>query len=831
VAESDEELDRQHFFAKIDGCLNDRRIATYFERDLAGRTAVRDHPTWPTAFSRAKRLESYQKYYQARTQSRQLDAAFERLFDENTINGRTGLIVLLTIVSILVLVSELFQSDGLLAILSLLLSGGALFLGMRHLHDAINERRGKRAKAIVISGLLTACGPLFLGAAFLYLNVEWRPWKTLIILSLACLSGYSLRKPEAMAQAVKAFSIFAVVGRQIGADAKVDSARQEWLASLGYKVIIPHATYIINSQLGNDYQKFLVEQDSAGLRKLYDPQLTIPTDAVDSIESAIRRLDGGSIAIAGPRGAGKSTLLRTLSLSQNDMLVHINAPAEYMPKEFLGDLLNRYCRTYLDLNGWSAGPTLEPNFATKKRAFRIFRDTTAATIRSLLAIGLAVFILWSLVADWSVVVNTINTTSTVWSRQIVEQVQIWWREYPTLFKVALGILVFFLWPGKHKWRSLKWNTEPELVLQARRILYRLQIDRTITRGSTAGLSAPFGISAGLNAGSSLKHIPWSLPELVHSIRGFIEATAAEIRQSDGKILICIDEIDRIGSIEKAERFISEIKAIFGIENCYFLVSVAEDVGSIFGRRALASKSVFETAFDEVILIEPLTLEESRDLLLRRVLGVADPFVYLIHSVSGGVPREILRSTRRLVELNERLREVEDRAPKLENLATALILEELVEVLKGARDYLSRSLSLNETNGFALDLMRISIRSIRAESSFIAPRRALEIIEPLVSLSILAGHETGQPMPEPSGEALEASMTFSRVAVFSYFALTVVQVFSDDHFDIGMAHAESRANSLLSFEELAAVRREVGLAHESSLVALERFRQKWGLLSL
>src|SRR5262249_41876608 len=155
---------------------------------------------------------------------------------------------------------------------------------------------------------------------------------------------------------------------------------------------------------------------------------------------------------------------------------------------------------------------------------------------------------------------------------------------------------------------------------AREYLLRLQIDRTISR--TANITAPAvrGLVFGLNRGSSAKYNPWTVPQLVGYTRRFLHEVAQSMIAKSYPIVVTIDERDRIGSVDHAEAFIGDIKAIFGVEKCYFLVAVAEDVGSLFAQRATAGRSLLENAFDEIVVVGTLQFEEARDLLLSRVPG-------------------------------------------------------------------------------------------------------------------------------------------------------------------------------------------------------------------
>lgn len=80
-------------------------------------------------------------------------------------------------------------------------------------------------------------------------------------------------------------------------------------------------------------------------------------------------------------------------------------------------------------------------------------------------------------------------------------------------------------------------------------------------------------------------VPLNHPELVGRFRDFLNEAAKFVGKRDGKVLIGIDELDRISDGDDAQRFINELKAVFNVPNCYFLVSVSEDgLGRLRARR-------------------------------------------------------------------------------------------------------------------------------------------------------------------------------------------------------------------------------------------------------
>src|SRR4029453_8079678 len=129
--------------------------------------------------------------------------------------------------------------------------------------------------------------------------------------------------------------------------------------------------------------------------------------------------------------------------------------------------------------------------------------------------------------------------------------------------------------------------------------------------------------------------PITLPELVASYREFAERVATWLhsgpaRPSDlstkialkifgpaigrARLMICIDEIDRISTAEAAESFINDIKAIFGTKYCVYLVTVSEEALAGFERRVVQLRPALDSAFDEVLRLDTFSVSQSLELL-------------------------------------------------------------------------------------------------------------------------------------------------------------------------------------------------------------------------
>lgn len=606
-----------------------------------------------------------------------------------------------------------------------------------------------------------------------------------------------------------------------------EEREEQWLDDTVESLIYPNVVEAINALLGRkDYDKLFVESESEGLKKLQDPIFRVSTRSADRLSRLLSQMDEGSIALAGPRGAGKSTLLKVFSqldgermISLRGICVYVSAPAEYIAKEFIADLFQRLCEAYLQYSQSTAAATLpggdNPRVSRSAKFHRMIALLWLA-MRALFALVLVIWVAVLLTREAFPEGSLRVAPLARWIDQIQSLISIWWSDDHWYFEVVVVVVVLMVAltcrPRRRLWRNyIRRPEERALTKRAREYLLRLQIDKTTTKSTSIASPNVRGIAFGLNRGTSVKYIPWTMPELVGHARRFMKDVSAELRTLNRAIFIGIDEIDRIGSLEHAERFIGEIKAIFGIEGCFFVVAVAEDVGSVFAQRATAGRSVAENAFDEIVTVRPLDLAGARNLLLRRVPGFTDAFVCLVHALSGGLPRELIRVSRRLVEIHlERFA----RASRLDELALALVREAVIEALDAARNEMSR-LVLRPAWAAVFDVIKRASVALSQDDS---PRAVYLTIEQISQL-YAGGCDSGTPENEKAARRI-----LDRLSAFAYFGITVIDAFSDRYFDLDRARPRPAGSLNGSYEELAAVRAELSVSAGSSRIMLDRFRR-------
>ena len=128
--------------------------------------------------------------------------------------------------------------------------------------------------------------------------------------------------------------------------------------------------------------------------------------------------------------------------------------------------------------------------------------------------------------------------------------------------------------------------ERELIAGAKKQLAKVRYLQTRTSGLSGSLNLPGGTHGQLARGISRAEQPLSYPEIVDQFRSFARCVASAVHKRGCRVFIGVDELDKIGSAEQAERFLNEIKGIFGIPYLYFIVSVSDDALTAFERRGL-----------------------------------------------------------------------------------------------------------------------------------------------------------------------------------------------------------------------------------------------------
>ncbi|GIG02657.1 hypothetical protein Cci01nite_77500 [Catellatospora citrea] len=399
-----------------------------------------------------------------------------------------------------------------------------------------------------------------------------------------------------------------------------EQAREDWISALARDGVLP----LIRSRLTVGADRFSVTLpfiDSSRLGGVSRVDQFVGSPAADLVEWHLQQLASASIGISGPRGVGKSTVLQRFcepqfTRSTEDLLVLVSAPTAYDRREFLVHLFAEVCEKV-------AGPDadMEPQTARRLRARLLRMLPPLAVVVGLVVMYLALRWEQSIQA-WSFVADHARTAAVIGGVALI----------------FVGLAAAVVVGQRDAERRRSPTTQEEALTQLHRLRY--QMTKSVTQDGK--LALPGGSEIGVSGMVQRSEHIRSYPELVADFKTFLGTVALEKRRFVRRVVIGIDELDKIGTTAEAERFLNDLKVIFGIPGCYFLVSVSEDALGAFDRRALAVRTVFDSAFDDVVRVPALTLGQARELLNLRGVFLPEPYLYLCHALSGGLPRDLIR---------------------------------------------------------------------------------------------------------------------------------------------------------------------------------------------
>ena len=393
------------------------------------------------------------------------------------------------------------------------------------------------------------------------------------------------------------------------------------------------------------FKESLVAREAPGLGAAIDPSRVILTSTMDDLARFIDRLSSASVGISGIRGIGKSTLIRWLCTEKNAsrrlpvLGIYVTAPVEYDARDFLIHLYITLCKAVLADDRFTDRRARQ-HWSLRRVGLGIILATAGLSLYYHHAVGRAVTGMWA-----------------------HDHGALWFAAASVLFTGALAVLVSIV---SGLWRRRGGGVRrTSIEATARDRLRHLRYQVVETTGQTGNLKGPFGLSFGGSRSRQVTENQMTLPELVESYRAFAELAVSTLQESarqDGplaiaqvRLVVGIDEIDRIEDAENAEKFLNDIKAIFGIPNCFYIASLSADALANFERRVVSTRTAFDTTFDTVMRIGPLELRTARQVLERRAIGLPYPFITLCYVLSGGVPRELMRIARAVFDARNDVR--------------------------------------------------------------------------------------------------------------------------------------------------------------------------------
>jgi len=495
----------------------------------------------------------------------------------------------------------------------------------------------------------------------------------------------------------------------------------------------------------------------------------------------------------------------------------ISAPVKYNPREFILHIFSSVCQRVLEIKGKKDSQSpWEHIDAMRRPPVTLF--STVLDLREALAIVALGLILMSTL----LVPNLLSNLSAFFFDFFFGL---------GLFLVLLGVvgLLFRTYQMLQERRQSQREKEKEkelygddlLVSKAFKWLGDIQFQQSYSSGWAGSLKAnitPVGMETTVDAAVELAKNQMSLPEIVDRYQEFLKLASKEY-----VIIIGIDEMDKMGSDEDAMMFLNEIKALFGLESCFYLISVSESAMSSFERRGLHFRDVFDSSFDAIIYADYLNLDKTYRLLRRRVIGVPVPFLDLCHCMVGGLPRDLIRVFRALYE--EHMLSDSDEND-LSTLCGALIRADVKAKLRAT------SIAAKKDGASEAEVNDLLERIRKLEA-------LLDTADPLPTIcpglldgytALLASTASFEPVWQgevtegPTATRAEALASLStELAVYLYYSVTVVEFFGQENVDIDTLQQAERSGGL---EQLARARQFFTFSPRIAESAITDFRNQY-----
>jgi hypothetical protein len=341
-----------------------------------------------------------------------------------------------------------------------------------------------------------------------------------------------------------------------------------------------------------------------------------------------------------------------------------------------------------------------------------------------------------------------------------------------------------------------------LADRARRWLKDLRFQQSYSSGWSGSLNLPVGLETGVENTMELAQQQLSLPEIVDGYQTLVRDLT-----KDYTIIIGIDELDKLGTAEEAYAFLNGIKALFGSDDCFYLTSVSENALSSFERRGLPIRDAFDSSFDKIISIEYLDYETSQRLLNRRVIGIPAPFMAFCYCMSGGLPRDLIRSCRSMFEV------LDDHLSSLSDLVNAMIRADLKLKLQAVAIAAKQSQTFNEANElleeiYQLDSLVTQSSQLSFESTILPRDYTLNTVSVQSTRSIDENQR-------------KISLLITELGAYLYYVITLFEYFTN----LNIENIDRfKQDEMGDFDKLARARQLFAYSIAESQRIITRFRR-------
>jgi KAP-like P-loop domain-containing protein len=340
------------------------------------------------------------------------------------------------------------------------------------------------------------------------------------------------------------------------------------------------------------------------------------------------------------------------------------------------------------------------------------------------------------------------------------------------------------------------------------LLDQLRMESETTTREVSGTAKAKWIEVGTKASLSRVIRPISTRDIMQDLTSYARSVANNIGMIktakyplQPRLVIIIDGLDQSG-IDEAAQSIQALKPLFSVPNCFLIVSVSDNVLGDVGLGGVGLSVALENEFDEIVRVDYLDFHDAQLVIEGRVIGLSRGFVALAYILSGGLPRELIRAVRVILEEC-----AHESYISLSDVVTRLAVIEARQVDRAARD---------------------AITSIESGAAIITLANLLdqrELNQPTCNLYFSFVQKIIQT---DIGEDSRAVGLRIALAARIYFLDTLVKVFSGEQTD---SQNWWEVKSATWLDALAQVRRFLAFHQEAAFLMLNDLRARWEFSTL